>query len=267
MQIFEVLERVEFPFMETKELLEGVLVSDIISDASDGKVFLLVDHDTKRIWTYNFPQSSLKIQIYGAILAGKLRQQLKLFYRVYPLNMHSQADTEFQELMNKQLGPGRAKPIEKKDFSKKILDKYVINTSIQNPNLKKAIEYVNQFPQPENFIRRFIIIGGHIFADEEITEAFLKEEINSIKTVKLGQLNNGFTLFKDHNYSTRLIIKDRKIQGLELYIKKDDKSTPLELQVPVIYEEKFNKPGSLENLIRAFKIPDQLPKDNTEEIN
>ena len=81
----------------------------------------------------------------------------------------------------------------------------------------------------------------------------------------MGRLNNGFTLFTDHNYSTRLIIKDRKIQGLELYIKKDDKSTPLELLVPVIYEEKFNKPGSLEDLIRAFKIPDQLPKENMEE--
>ena len=118
MQIFEVLERVEFPFMETKEVLEGVLVSDIISDACDGKVFLLVDHDTKRIWIYNGPQSSLKIQFYGAKLAGMLRQQLKLFYRIYPLNIHSQADTKFQELMNKQLGPGRAKPIEEKDFSR-----------------------------------------------------------------------------------------------------------------------------------------------------
>jgi len=265
MQIFEVVERVENPFMETKEVIEGVLVSDIISDASDGKVFLLVDHDTKRIWTYNEPQSSFKIQIYGGILAGMLRQQLKLFYRVYPLNMHSQADTEFQELMKKQLGPGRAKPIEEKDFSKKTPDKYVIDTSIQNPHLKKAIEYINQFPQPKNLIRRFLIIGGQIFTDEEVTEAFVKEEIISIKPVKLGRLNNGFTLFTDHNYSTRLIIKDRKIQGLELYIKKDDKSTPLELQVPVIYEEKFNKPGSLEDLIRAFKIPDQLPKDNMEE--
>lgn len=264
MQIFKVIERVEFPFMETKEVLEGALVSDIISDASDGKVFLLVDHDTKRIWTYNGPQSSLRAQIYGGILAGMQRQQLKLFYRVYPLNMYSQADTEFQELMHKQLGPGRAKPIEEKDFSKKTLDKYVINTSIQNPNLKKAIDYINQFPQPENLTRRFMIIGNQILADEEITEAFLKEEIISIKPVKLGQLNNGFTLFKDHNYSTRLIIKDRKIQGLELYIKKDDKSSPMELQIPVIYEEKFNKPGSLEDLIRAFKIPDQLPEENKE---
>jgi hypothetical protein len=264
MQIFEVIERVEFPYMETKEVIEGTLVSDILSDTSDGKVFLLVDHDTKRIWTYNGPQSSLRTQIYGGILAGMLRQQLKLFYRVFPLNMHSQEDTEFQELMNKQLGPGRANPIKEKDFSKKSLDKYVIDSSIQNPHLKKAIDYINQFPQPKDLIRRFMIIGGQIFADEEITEAFLKEEIKSIKSVKLGQLNNGFTHFKDQNYSTRLIIKDRKIQGIELYTKIDEKTSPLELQVPLIHEEKLNKPGSLEDLIKAFKIPDQLPEENKE---
>ncbi|MFX0083364.1 MAG: hypothetical protein ACFE94_16585 [Candidatus Hodarchaeota archaeon] len=262
MQIFEVIERVEFPFMETKELIDGVLVSDIISDNSDGKVFLLVDHDTKRIWTYNGHQSSLKLQIYGGILAGMLRQQLKLFYRVYPLNMYSQADKEFQEIMKKQLGPGRAKSIEEKDFSKKAPDKYIVDASIQNPHSTKAIEYINQFPKPENLIRRFMIIGGKIFTDEEITEAFLKEEIKSTKPVKLGQLNNGFTFFQDRNYSTRLIIRDRKIQGLELYTKKEDKSIPLELQIPIIYEDKFNKPGSIEDILKAFKIPDQVPEDN-----
>ncbi len=262
MQIFEVIERVEFPFMEMKEILDGVIVGDIINDTSDGKVFLLVDHDTKKIWTYNGTQSSLRTQIYGGILAGMLRQQLKLFYRVYPLNMHSEEETEFQELIKKQLGPGRANPIEEKDFSKKSVDKYVMDTSIQNPNLKKAIDYINQFPQPKDLNRRFMIIGGQIFADEEVTEAFLKEEIKSIKSVKLGQLNNGFTLFKDQNYSTRLIIKDRKIQGIELYIKKEDKTSPLELKVPLIHEEKLNKPGSIEDLIKAFKILDQIPEEN-----
>ena len=110
-----------------------------------------------------------------------------------------------------------------------------------------------------------MIIGGNIFADEEITEAFVKGEINVIRPVKLGRLNNGFTLFRDHNYSTRLIIKDRKIQGIELYIKEEDKSPPLELKIPVIYEEKINKPGSIEKLIKAFQIPNQLPEDNNEE--
>ena len=261
MQIFEVIELKEFPFMETEEVIEGTTVRDIINNGSNNKAFLLVDHDTKRIWTYNELQSSLKIQIYGGILAGKLRQQLKLFYRVYPLNMYSITDKEFQEIIDKQLGAGRAKSIDKKDFSKSTQDKYIMDSSIQNPNMKKAIEYISQFPKPENLIRRFMIIGGQIFTDEEITESFLKEEKLVIRPVKLGRLNNGFTFFKDHKYSTRLIIKDRKIQGIELYISKDDKSPSLELQIPVILEEKFNKPGSIKDLINAFQIPDLKPEE------
>ncbi|MHA2393405.1 MAG: hypothetical protein ACXAEX_15800 [Promethearchaeota archaeon] len=265
MQIFEVIELTEFPYMETKEEVDGISVGDIIDDSSFDKVFLLVDHDTKRIWTYNGPQSSLKIQIYGGILAGMLRQQLRLFYRVYPLNKYSKTDKEFQELMNKQIGAGRAKIIQKEDFSGPTPDKYVVNTSIQGPNVKKALEYVEQFPPPENLSRRFMIIGAQIFTDEPITEAFVKEEKTIIKPAKLGRLNNGFTFFEDHNYSTRMIIKDRKIQGIELYVNKDDKPSSLELEIPIIYEQKFSKPGSIKSLTDAFKIPDQHPKEDEKE--
>jgi hypothetical protein len=160
------------------------------------------------------------------------------------------------------LGVGRAKPIGKKDFTKPTPDKYIVDTSIQNPNMKKAMEYISQIPPPENMFRRFMIIGGQIFTDEEITESFFIEEKIIIKPVKLGRLNNGFTLFKDHDYSTRLIIKDRKIQGIELYINKDDRSPSLELQIPLIYEEKFSKPGSIKELTISFQIPDKLPEEN-----
>ncbi len=259
MQIFEVIELKEFPFMETREILQGQIVSDVITETSTKRVFLLVDHNTKRIWTYNVRHSSLKIQIYGGILANMLRQQLKLFYRIYTLNMYSSEANEFKEVFQKQIGGGKAKPINKSDFSKPNPDKYITDVSLSNPNTIKPIEYINQFPQPEDYIRRFMIIGGTIYSDEEITESFLKEEKTIFQQLKLGQLNNGFTFFQDYNYSTRLIIKERKIQGLELFIHKDDKSPPLELEIPIIYEEKFNKPGSIDNLVKAFKIPDQLP--------
>ena len=62
-----------------------------------------------------------------------------------------------------------------------------------------------------------------------------------------------------------MIIKDRKIQGLELFINKDDKSTPMKLEIPVILEEKFSKSHSLEDLIKAFKIPENLSEDRKEE--
>ena len=122
--------------------------------------------------------------------------------------------------------------------------------------------YIDEFPKPDDLIRRFVIIGSQIFSDEEVIETFVKEEKSSMKSVKLGRLNNGFTLFTDHNYSTRLIIRDRKIQGIELFIHKDDTTSPIKLEIPSIYEKKFNKPGSIETLLQAFNIPDELPDEN-----
>ena len=265
MQIFEVLETIEFPYMETREVLQGQNVGDILNETSIERVFLLVDHDTKRIWSYNGPHSSLKVQIYGGILAGKLRQQLKLFYRVFALNMYTSEDRELKEILEKPIGAGRAKLINKSDFSESPTDRYGLKTSILNilnPKVNEAIEYINQFPPPENLIRRFMIIGGTIYTDEEITESFVKEEKTIIKPSKLGRLNNGFTFFQDHHYSTRLIIKDRLIQGLELFIQKDDKSPPLELKIPIIHEDKFNKTGSIDSLVKAFQIPAHISEQN-----
>jgi hypothetical protein len=266
MQIFEVIELNEFPYMETREVPQGQVVGDILNETSLDRVFLLIDHDTKRIWAYNGPLSSFKVQIYGGILANKFRQQLRLFYRVYPLNRYLKEDKEFQELLEKQIGGGKAKPIEKKDFPEPTPDKYIENIAVSTPRINNALEYINEFPQPQidNFTRRYMIVGGTIFADEEITETFFKEEKTIIQPVKLGRLNNGFTFFQDHNYSTRLIIKEREIQGIELYVQEDDKSPSLKIEIPVIYEEKFTKPGSISSLIKAFQIPKKIEKKEDE---
>jgi len=264
MQIFEVVELFEFPYMETREVIEGQIVGDILNESSDEKVYLLIDHDTKRIWAFNGPKSSFKVQIYGGILAGMFRQQLRLFYRVYPLNMYSKEDPEFQKLLDKPISGGRVISIKKKDFPEPSPDKYVGSMAVSNPKINKALEYISEFPQPDNFIRRFMIVGGSIFIDEEITETFLKEEKTTLKPNKLGRLNNGFTFFQDHNYSTRLIIKERNIQGIELFIDEDDTSPVFKIEIPIIQEDKFNKPGSMESLIKAFQIPKhiKLPKGN-----
>ena len=116
MQIFEVVELKEFPFMETKEIIQEHIIGDILNENNLAKVYLLVDHETMRIWKYNCPNSSLKVQNYGEILAGMLRGQLRLFYRIYSLNIYSRDDPEFQEVLEKPIRGGRAKTIKKRDF-------------------------------------------------------------------------------------------------------------------------------------------------------
>ncbi|MFX1388649.1 MAG: hypothetical protein ACFE9Z_01130 [Promethearchaeota archaeon] len=264
MQIFEVVELPEFPYTETQEVLEGQVVRDVLNEHSREKVFLLIDYDTKRIWIYNGPQSRFKIQVFAAILAGMLRKQLRLFYRIYPLNMYSEQDKQFLELLDKPIGGGQAKPIKKADFPELTPDSYSTNITTTSPNINKALEYIQEFPPPDSFVRRFTIIGGTIFTSEEIIESFLKEEKSIRKPLKLGRLNDGFTFFQDHIYSTRLIVKERQIQGIELFIDKNDKSPTFKIEIPVIREDKFEKSGSIDSLIKAFNIPKKLKDEEKE---
>ncbi|MFX0059522.1 MAG: hypothetical protein ACFE8J_14590 [Candidatus Heimdallarchaeota archaeon] len=267
MQIFEAIELREFPYFLTVDVTEGEIVGDVINDYNSYKVYLLVDHDTKRIWIYNGPNSSFKLQIYGGILASMLRKQLRLFYRVYPLNIYPKDDPHFQEIMEKQIAGGRAKTIDKEDFSEKTQEATVGDIIIRNPRFSKAIENINEVPKPVEFKRVFLIIGGTLYSEEETTEAFLNEEKTTFELVKMGRLNNGFTFFNDRNYSTRLIVKDRSIQGIELFINDKEQIPTVELKIPVIEEEKISRIGNIESLINAFKIPNKSPDEDSEHKN
>ena len=261
MQVFEVVKLDEFPYMMTKEIHEGEIVSDVIKE---NKVYLIVDHNTNRIWTCNGYKSSFKLQIYGNRLAQMLKEQLQLRYNIFPLNKFSKKDDRFQEIMEKPLSGGPAQAIEKGAFLK-FEGGFKVKANVKIfPvfRVKQSLEYINQIPPPENFLKKFMIVGGDMYTDEEITESFVTEKKTIKKSLKLGQLNRGFTFFE--NYSTRLIINDRKIQGIELYIHEKDKSKTklLEVSIPLFTEEKFNKSGSLDTLFNAFQMPEELPKED-----
>ncbi|TFF83943.1 MAG: hypothetical protein EU552_02065 [Promethearchaeota archaeon] len=260
-QIFEVIEVREFPYFLTVDASDGEFVRDKINPINNHKVFLLIDHDTKRIWTYNGIYSSLKLQVYGGILANMLRKQLRMFYRIYSLNRYAEEDKEFQEILNKPLGPGRAKTIDKDDFEKPSEQSTVGNIAIKQPRLNKVREEIKNYPIPEHLNRIFLILGGNIYSEEEIPESFLKEEKVNVEPIKMGRLNNGFTFFNDRNYSVRMIVRDKSLQGVELFVKKHEKVQTLNLKVPTILEEKYNKPGKIESLFKAFQIPESLPSE------
>ncbi|MHA1412412.1 MAG: hypothetical protein ACTSO4_07330 [Promethearchaeota archaeon] len=265
MQIFEVIELKEFPFFKTIEITNGEIVGGIINDENNHKVFLLVDHDEKRIYVFNGRKSPLKLQIYGGILAHMLRKQLKLFYRVYSLNKFEKNDEIFQEILERPLGAGRAKIIDENDFSQQLHDSASSsNITIFSPRFKSAIEIMKEYPIPEGYKRIFLIIGGTIYSEEEEVESLLSEERISFKETKMGRLNDGFTFFKDMNYAIRLIVHNKTIQGIELFIREDEEIKPLEIETPIIYEERFSKEGNIDDLIKAFQIPDTLPEEMLE---
>jgi hypothetical protein len=184
------------------------------------------------------------------------------------LNKYTFKDKEFQEILDKPLGPGRAKSINKNDFSEEEFENPEGNIIIHSPRLNKALENINEIPRPNIFNRIFIVVGGTIYSEEEITESLITEENTMMKTVKMGRLNDGFTFFDDRNYSTRVIIKDRVIQGIEFYVHYYDEIPSLRIKTPIIEEEKIHNEGDVANLLSAFKIPDSLPPvDSTEKDN
>lgn len=267
-QIFEALEVREDPYFLTVEVEEGEIVADVINNMNSRKVYLLVDNDTKRIWTYNGQTSSFKLQIYGGILAGMLRKQIGIFYRVFALNKYSMEDPEFQKVMVKNIGPGKAKTIDKKDFSKSAAQSAPAHIIIRNPRFGKALENINSYSAPEDFNRIFLIVAGAIYSEEETPKSALSEEESSVNLVKMGGLNNGFTFFNDRNYSTRVVVKNGSIQGIELFVHENDKMPVIYIKTPIIHEEKFSNEGDMDKLIAAFDIPEPLPdvEVNEEEI-
>lgn len=257
-QVFEAIEIREYPYFLTIEATDGELVKDIINVLNSHKVYLLVDHDTKRIWTYNGPNSSLKLQIFGGILAGMLRRQLRGFYRLYSLNQYTQDDDEFKKILNKPLGEGRATTIEKDDFPSQpefINESQII---IKTPKMNQALEEINQYPIPSEYERIFLLIRNTIYSEEDIVESILTEKKTGKKEVKLGQLNNGFTFFNDRNYSVRFIVKHNEIQGLELFVPRNEEIPLVKLKTPVIKEVKYSRSGDMNKLLKAFKIPEQI---------
>ena len=266
-QIFEVLEVREFPYFVTVDVDDVSVVAEVINVMNNRKVYLLVDHNKKRIWTYNGQNSPFKLQIYGGILAGMLRKQLKLFYRIYALNMYSTENPKFQEVMVQSVVPGRAQSIGKEDFSKSVIDGTVGEIIIHNPRLSKAMENINSYAQPEDLKRIFLIIAGNIYSEEETPEAMFKEEQYSTNLVKMGRLNNGFTFFSDRNYSTRIIVRNRTIQGIELYVNSYENIPSLHIKSPIIQEERISNKGDMDTLMAAFQIPDSLPDVESEEEN
>ncbi|MBY8988992.1 MAG: hypothetical protein KGD61_11105 [Candidatus Lokiarchaeota archaeon] len=258
-QIFEALEVREDPFFLTVEVEEGEIVEDVINDMNSRKVYLLVDHDTKRIWAYNGQYSSFKLQIYGGILAGMLRKQIGIFYRVFALNEYSFDHPEFQKILVKTIGPGKAKIIDKKDFSKSSTQRALANITIHNPRLSKALENINSYSTPEYFERIFLIVAGTIYSDELTPKSFLSDGESSESLVKMGRLNNGFTFFDDRNYSTRIVTKNRSIQGIELFVHDYDKMPVVQIKTPIIREDKFSNEGDMDKLLAAFQISESLP--------
>jgi len=271
MQVFEVIELEKSPYMETREIFLDSFTETTAKDLIDKKkVLIFIDHNEKRIWTYFGSKTSLKLQMLGGILAKKFRAQLKLFYRISNMNEYSFNNKIIQKIFEQQVGPGRAQTINRENFDKfripgektEMIKDLCVHTGL---NRKDALELLKSIPLPENFYPKIILIGGDFYSYDSELDSYIVKKEEKLTIKKLGQIPNGFFFDNTYNYSTRLIIKNGKVQALECYIPKDIKLEVKQLKIPIFLEEKFHMPRNTSSLFKSMKIPEKLIEEPTKE--
>jgi hypothetical protein len=271
MQVFEVFELAEPPYMEAKEVFAET-ANELINE---DKVLILIDHNEKKIWTFYGSKCSLKLQLFGGILARRFRGQLKLFYRVFNLNEYSLEIKNVQKILEQKVAHSKAVDITPENYEKFSIPgekvEKVTNLCVHRGLKKKeAIETLKSIPKPTNFISKFIIIGGDFYNYDSEMDKFISEKSEQIKINKIGEIPSGFFFDNAHEYSTRLIIKNGKVQSIEYYVSEESEIMKKSLDVPVFFEERFQTPGDINALLNAFNVPESLPEHETEtqqEIN
>ncbi len=267
MQVFEVIELENSPYMETKELFLEAFTEITAKDLIDKKkVLIFIDHNEKRIWTYYGSKTSIKLQMFGGILAKKFRAQLKLFYRISNMNEYALNNKKIQKIVEQKVGPGRAQPITRENFNKFTIPgektgtvkDVCVHTGL---NRKDALELLKSIPLPENFYPKIILIGGDFYSYESELNSYIVKKNEKITIKKLGQIPNGIFFDKTYTYSSRLIIKNGKVQALEYYIPKDLKIEAEQLKIPIFLEEKFLTPRNISSLFKSMKIPEKLMEE------
>lgn len=268
MQVFEVFETESSPYMEAKEIFAET-VKDLIDDS---KVLILIDHDDKKIWTYFGTSCSLKLQIYGGILAKKFRSQLRLFYRVININERSLDDKTVKEILERKVGAGRAQAVTSENYDNFSVPgenvEKIINLCVHKGIKKKdAIEQIQSLPKPENHKSKFLIIAGDFFSYESEVKSFVVESDERESIKKIGKMPNGFFFDNSHNYSIRLVIKGNLIQGIEYFVPSEEEVLTEKLEVPIFFEERFKTPGDINTVLKSFNIPEDLAQKTSEEVS
>jgi hypothetical protein len=62
-------------------------------------------------------------------------------------------------------------------------------------------------------------------------------------------------------------VRNRTIQGIELYVNSYENLPSLRIKSPIIHEDKISNKGDMDKLMAAFQIPDSLPDVESQDEN
>ncbi len=273
MQLFRVL-----PSIETEEIREGTL-GDILENTPEG-VFIVIDTEHNKIWIYSGPKAPLPEQLIARSLANEYRAVLRLFFKLDdPFGVNHNI---FEKIKEKKLSGGKCEAIKRTPeeieqqepeseenrtgLLKSMADAVELSRAreicvhkgvIEKVALKKLRRTLESIETPPYLERELILIEGKIFTPRTEPGSIIPKSTESTtKLVQTGTLQDGFFFLEGR--SCRLIAEKGRVVGVEVFIPKEAYET-VNLDVPVLYEDRLMYSRDIDLLKRSFKMPDHLP--------
>jgi hypothetical protein len=272
MQLFQVLRSIE-----TKNISVGTLNELISADST----YLLFRHEVRTLILIRGSKASLVTHLIGLKLANEYRKSLLRDYLLYEWdeketlekigNVPVQAEGIVHELINIHLKieldeSGIPLPLnEYYGFQIQIPDlewkSYLSLKKLhvfEEQKINPILDQIKTLPPIPDYHLEMVLIDNTIYIPFEETECFFLQTKYQQKYLKLGQLPEG-RFFKE-GYSSRLIIKNHRVQALIFYRPSNQQSEVSLIHAPVLEMENVTKVGDFNRLLTAFKIPAEKQK-------
>lgn len=277
MQLFEVLKSVE-----TKELHGDSLISLI----DPRKGYLLTDDSNHTIYTYVGKNANWIYSLLTEHLAKEIRSHMAVVYQI---------ETVTEEIWNtlKNLNldsQGAVPPIINPDLysieelTTLIQEKKAIQLRIdtawrshlqeediivfRKSKPSETLELLQHHENPYLYEREMILINTSLYTKQKSLLSFLPNRSMEEQITKIGNIPDGAFFFQD--YTPRLFIRKGRVNAVELFRKKtekSEKSVPNQqlgtIDFPVLPFPRIQKENDSNLLIKAFHRP---PKESLEEF-
>ena len=271
MQVFNVTKSIE------TVRLEGNTVGDVLTDSH---VALIVDTTSREIYIYKGNKSALVLYFIALRLAKELKRVKRGFFSIKKSiepdlleSLRSKPITNgnsVPELKNPGLfetdeppkapaDPSKIQDIEQDALWRERLTPKEIPV-FQNIKITKNLDDLKELPDVPEFRTEMVMINTSVFSYSEDLSSFLKGRKVNRRLVKLGNLPEGY--FFTEGLSSRITIKQGRVQSIELLRKESDKKTQTgRINAPVLFIPRILTERSLNLIQDAFQRPEKVSID------
>ncbi len=266
MQAFEVTRSLE------THLMEGSTVGDILSES---RVILITDDDSRAIFLFRGPKSSLVLYFIALRLAKDIRKSMKGFYQIKELKDQAAIDSVSAATLSTE---GKILEIVNPSVHRLEDGSYDVDLSgklqldqdaawrehlsreklkvFRRINVQHNLERIQKMEKVEQFHTEMVLIQDSMYSPTSELVSFVGDRTEESKYTELGKLVEG--RFFQSGYSSRIVIHGGYVQSVE-FMKENVPKTDLNLgkiNAPVLFIPRITQERSLVDLKNGFLIPE-----------